>query len=247
MLAPLVLSFAFLTWRESVVGMKPSEMVQMDIRRTWDIAPQSSVGGNVGMILGGGVESETLGYVRWRMRDEILFSRPVHVLRSEGYDKKAAVLSVEEVWTDADGNLVRQRDEKTTLAGKQTGDATFYKDHIELTRTDAHGKSSFAEVNPAGGMEEVQRRFHPMEGDRKEFLRLDAVAGSFKKVVIEKKGRFRGTWGGDAYEGPAYRFSVDGQEQTAMLTSEDEIVQVALSKNAALVLAGPTKSRRKGD
>lgn len=241
----LPFTFAFLTWRESIVGMKPTESVQMDIRHTWDILPVSSMGTNVGTTLGGSVESETLGFIRWRMSAETLFSSPCVHLHSEGYDKKAFTKAEEDVWTDADGRIVRQRDVRTGQQGREIGEAVFFPDRIELTRTDTKGKSTFAEVNPAGGMDAVQARFRPMKEDRKEFLRLDAANGSFTKILIERVGHFSGVWGGDRYDGPAYRFTIDGKEQTVMMTKDDEIVQIAFGPQLALVLASPTKSRRK--
>ncbi len=254
MLAPLPFTFAFLTWRESVVGMKPTESVELDIRRTWDVKPKSPPA-LAGSVLnqtvdlahyGGGVSSETLGFVRWRMSDTTLFSKPCHLLFTEAYDKKAQVLVDEEVWTTLPGDIVRQREVRSTAAGREISDAAFYPDHIEVSRTDAKGKTTFAEVNPAGGMEAVQARFKPMTGSRKEFLRYDGIAGTFRKVVIVSAGHFRGSWGGDAYNGPTYRYTVDGKEQTVMLTEQEEVVQVAFNTEVALVLPGPTKSRRKG-
>lgn len=254
MLAPLPFTFAFLTWRESVVGMKPTESVELDIRRTWDIKPKTppTLGGSVlnGPVelerFGGGVNSETLGFVRWRMSETTLFNKPCHLLSTEAYDRKAQVLVDEEVWTSIPGDIVRQREVRSTSAGREISDAAFYPDHIEVSRTDVKGKTTFAEVNPAGGMEMVQGRFKPMTGSRKEFLRYDGIAGTFRKVVIEKAGHFRGSWGGDAYDGPTYRYTVDGKEQTLMLTEQDEVVQVAFNPEVALVLPGATKSRRKG-
>jgi len=254
MLAPLSFTFDFLTWRESVVGMKGTESVQLDIRRTWDIKPKnppilagSVLNQSVDLArFGGGVNSETLGFVRWRMSDTTLFSKPCHLLFTEAYDRKAHVLVDEEVWTSTLGEIVRQREVRATDAGREISDAAFYPDRIEASRIDKDGKTTFATVNPAGGMEMVQARFKPMAGNRKEFLRYDGIAGTFRKVVIEKAGRFRGGWGGDSYSGPTYRYTVDGKEQTLMLTEQDEIVQVAFDPEVALVLSGPTKSRRKG-
>ena len=240
MLPPL----AFLTWRESVVGVKPTEMVQMDVRRTWDVLPTSSSGTNGGRTLGGDTTSETLGFVRWRLRKTTLFDRPMALLRSETYDKATATLLTEEVWTTPSGDIVRQREERATEGGRETADAAFYADRIELTRVKG-GKSTFAALYPAGGMADVQRRFRPMVQSKKEFSRLDGLAGTFRKVVVERTGRFRGTWGGDAYDGAAYRFALDGTEQTLMITPQDEIVQVGFGKGVSLVLVGPTKSRRK--
>ncbi len=246
MIAPLPpFAFALLTWRESIVGLAPTESVQMDIRRTWDVMPVTSTGSNLGNTLGGGVESETLGFVRWRLRDESLFNRPLRLLRSEAYDKRAATKVVEEVWADADGAIVRQREERTDRNGRRTGDAIFFPDRIDLTRVDERGGSSFAEMHPGDGMEAVQARFRPLSGEAKSFVRLDAVRGSFVRVDVRRVGHFRGSWGGDGYDGPAYRFTIDGKEQTVMMTVQNEIVQVAFGPQVALVLAGPTKSRRK--
>jgi hypothetical protein len=246
MLVPLAIPFAFLTWRESVVGMKPTEMVQMDIRRTWDVPSKTISTPNGSQTFSGGVNSETIGFVRWQIRETTLFNKPCRRLKSEAYDRKAEVLVSEEVWVDFPGNIVRQREERETNAGKQTSDAAFYPDRIELSRVDPQGKTSFAAIHPAGGMEEVQRRFKPIAGSRKEFVRLNGIDGSLVKVSVERAGRFRGTWNGAAYDGSAFRFTVDGKEQTAMLTSQDETVQVDFSKELQLVLAGTPKSRRKG-
>ena len=243
-MAPLPFAFAFLTWRESVVGMKPTELVTMDIRRTWDSMPVSSSGTQGGQTLGGTVMSETMGNVRWRMTDEPLFGKTLRHLATRGLDMRSGVVAQEDVWTDAEGMIVRQREVRATAKGRQTAEATFYPDRIELTRTDERGRSTFAEVNPSGGMAAVQARFTPMAGDRKEFLRLDAVRGGFVRVLIERTGRFKGEWGGDAYEGAAYRFTVDGKAQTAMMTAEGEIVRIEFNPTLALVLSGPTRSRR---
>ena len=243
-MAPLPFAFALLTWRESVVGMKPTELVTMDIRRTWDSAPVSSSGSQSGQTLGGTVMSETMGNVRWRFDEVSLFGKPCRHLVSRGYDMNAGLLATEEVWTDADGAIVRQREVRATERGRRTGEAIFYPDRIELTRTDEAGRSLYAEVNPAGGMEAVQARFRPMSGDRKVFLRLDAIRGSFVRILVERTGRFAGSWAGDRYDGAAYRFTVDGKEQTVMLTGEDEIVRIDFNPQLALVLSGPTRSRR---
>jgi len=225
--------------------MKPLESVQMEVRRTWDLRPVTAQSASGSQIFSGGVASEALGYVRWRMTDAALFDRLCHLLRTEGYDQKAKVRMVEEVWTDLGGDIVRQREERTTDGGKEVAEAVFWKDRIELTRTDVQKHSVFSAVNPAGGMAEVQRRFRPIEGSTKEFLRLDALAGTFHRVKVERTGRFRGTWGGDAYDGTAYRFTVDGRTTTLLLTPQNETVQIGLDAETNLVLSGPTKSRRK--
>ena len=243
-MAPLPFAFAFLTWRESIVGMKPTELVTMDIRRTWDSVPVSSSGSQGGQTLGGTVMSETMGNVRWRMTDEPMFGKTLRHLATRGLDMRSGVVATEDVWTEADGTIVRQREVRATAKGQETGEATFYPDRIELTRTDAQGRSTFAEVNPSGGMAAVQARFKSMTGDRKEFLRLDAIRGGFVRVTVERTGRFKGEWGGDAYEGSAYRFTVDGKAQRAMMTAEDEIVRIEFNPTLALVLGGPTRSRR---
>lgn len=256
MLVPLAIPFAFLTWRESVVGLKPSESVQMDIRRTWDIRPKNPPSIKADVLnrpiqfekMGGGVNSETIGFVRWRITETTLFNRPCHLIKTEAYDRKAMILVSEEVWVDFPGNIVRQREERESNGGKQTSDAAFYEDRIELSRVDPKGKTTFGAVYPSGGMEEVQRRFKPLEsGGKKAFVRLNGLDGSLVKVSVEKAGRFRGSWNGAAYDGPAFRFTVDGKEQTAMLTTHDETVQVVFSDELQLVLAGTPKSRRKGE
>ena len=255
MLVPLAIPFAFLTWRECAVGLKPSEPVQMDIRRTWDIHPKNIPSLRVDILnrpmqlerLGGGVNSETIGFVRWQVKDTTLFNRPCHLLKSEAYDRKAMVLVSEEVWVDFPGNIIRQREERETNDGKRTSDAAFYADRIELSRVDPQGKTTFGALYPSGGMEEVQRRFKPVESGKKEFVRLNGIDGSLVKISVEKSGRFRGTWDGAAYDGPAFRFTVDGKEQTAMLTTDDETVQVVFSDELQLVLAGKPKSRRKAN
>lgn len=250
MLAPLALPL--MTWRETVVGMKATESVQMEIRRTWEIRPKNVPNSPVNAIQStiertpGGVNSETLGFVRWRMKDAILFDKPVKVLTSEAYDKKAGVFVLEEVYTNPPGDIVRQYEERRTERGKETADAAFYPDRIEITRVDLQGKSRFAEMNPADGMESIQRRFKPLEGSRKEFTRLDGLNGTFHKVVVEKVGHFRGNWSGEKYEGSTFRFTIDGVEQTLMMTPEEETVAVDFSKEVSLVLTSPTKSRRKG-
>ncbi len=238
----------FLTWRESVVGMKPTEMVQLELRRTWDVVPKvtPSLNGDSVARAAGGVNSQTLGFVRWSMKETTLFNRPVRLLKSEAYDRKTRTSLIEEVWTSLPGDIVRQREERATLNGREIGEAAFYEDRIELTRTDLRGKSTFAALYPANGMAEVQARFKAMTEPRKEFLKLDALTGAFRKVLVERTGRFKGNWGGDAYDGPAYRFTIDGKEQTLMITPEDEVVQIGLDKETAFVLMGTTKSRRKG-
>ncbi|RYG24513.1 hypothetical protein EON82_10435 [bacterium] len=254
MLLPLTIPFAFLTWRECVVGLKPTELVQMDIRRTWDIRPKNipSLQGNAlnqpvqFEKLGGGVNSETVGFVRWQVHETTLFDKPCRLLKTEAYDKKAQVLVSEEVWVDYPGNIVRQREERETNGGKQTSDAAFYPDRIELSRVDARRRTTFGTLYPSGGMEELQRRFKPLENGKKEFVRLNGIDGSLVKVSVEKAGRFRGSWNGDKYEGASFRYTVDGKEQTAMLTPEDETVQVQFSSEVQLVLSVATKSRRKG-
>lgn len=245
------LSFALLTWRECVVGMKPVESAQLEIRRTWDVRPKNIPNSPINAIqdkmqrMGGGVNSETLGFVRWRMSNTTLFNKPCRLLRAEGYDQKAHVLRVEEVWTTPEGDILRQRDERTDEGGKEVAESVFWPDRIELTRIDEKKRSTFAEVNPAGGMEEVQRRFKPIQGDRKTFLHFDGITGGFQRVEVQRAGRFQGQWGGEKYDGAAYRFTVNGVATTLMLTQEEEVVQVDFDKETSLVLSGPTKSRRK--
>lgn len=234
----------FLTWRESVVGMKPTERVQMDVLRTWDVRPITQTGSQTGQTLGGSVQSETLGYVRWRMMDTTLFAKPYRLLHSQTFDKASGTLSLEDVYTNERGEIVRQYEERTTPKGKRIADAAFYPDHIEIARTDAKGKTIFAEMFPAEGMEAVQRRFSPMQGDKKEFLHLDGIAGAFRKVQIVRTGRFKGSWNGVKYDGLGYRFTLDGKEQTLMMTPDDEIVQINFDKGVQVVLSGPTASRR---
>lgn len=247
MLVPYL--FGLITWRECVLGLKETEGVQMELRRTWDVRPKNipNVQNQPADLLkaGGGVNSETLGFVRWSLRDTTLFDKPCKLLRSDAYDQKAHVLMIEEVWVKPTGDIVRQREERRTQAGTEIGDAAFYDDRIELNRIDVAGKPVFATLYPADGMSNVQKRFAPLGKEPKEFLRLDAVGGSFHKVKIEPSGRFAGSWGGETYRGLAYRFTIDGIEQTLMLTPEGETVQIQFDKETALVLAGIPKSHRK--
>ena len=240
MLAPF--SFALVTWRECVVGVKPTESVSMSLDRTWEVPPKFTARG----VVPGAVRSDSLGTVAWRIREDTPFAKPCRVLRSEAYDAKRDERSVEEAWVAPNGDIVRQWELRTSARGTETADAAFAVDHIDLTRVDVRGKTTYGEVLLADGMAPVQRRFKPMDGPRKDFLRLDGLAGTFRKVVVERAGRFRGTWGGEAYAGIAYRFTVDGVEQTAMLTPQDELVQIDFSEEVRLVLREATKSKRRG-
>lgn len=244
-MAPAVAFLTFTSWRESAVGLLPFESVQMSVQRTWDIHPVSSSGTSGGMTLGGGVQSESLGFVRWSLTDDTLNGKRCHKFRSQGYDKKLPMMAVEEIWATDGGTILRQRDEFTTMRGKRIGDATFAADHIDLTQTDERGRTTTTEVNPGGGMEAAQARFKPLKTDRKDFLALDAVNGSFHKVSVERTGHFKGVWGATSYEGTTYRYTVDGVEQTAMLTPENETVQVQFNGQTALVLDEAPPSHRK--
>ena len=239
MLAPV--AFAFLTYRECIVGMKPSEAVPMGIDYTETVRPRTS---STGITPGGDVISKSLGYVIWKIRNATLGTQPCVVLSTECFDKTVRALYIEEVWTTAEGTIVRQHEELTKDGQKATADSEFYTDHVDVTRVAANGERSKGRLE-MGDIDAVQRRFKPMEGDKKEFQRWDGLAMTFHRVKIERSGRFRGTWGGDKYEGAAYRFTVDGVEQTAMMTAQDEIVQVKLSETVRLVLVGQPKSQRK--
>jgi hypothetical protein len=254
MLAQIAFTLGFGTWREAVVGLKTTEMVHMELRRTWDVQSKNIPNTKQDILnrpirpdlAAGGTSSESLGFVRWRMKDTVLFNKPMKNLVTESYDKKTGVLTIEEVWATTPGDIVRQREERRTQRGTETADAAFYEDRVELTRVGIDGNSTFAALYPAGGMSEVQKRFKPMTENKKEFLQLDAIKGSFRKVKIERAGRFKGTWAGEKYDGPCYRFTVDGKEQTLMMTTDDETVQVSFTSEIQLVLSDATKSRRKG-
>lgn len=238
-------AFALLTWRECVVGMQPTEMVSMDVRHTLDVAPVSSSGSGGGQTLGGTILQDTLGYVRWKMTDERKDGHVERHLHTEAYDKHHPTMDIEDVWVDAENRILRQTESRTSTEGQELGAATYDKDSITIVKTDRNGKKTTATLYPANGMEELQRRFAPMGKEPKEFVRLDPLTSGFRKIKIEPVGRFDGVWDGSKYSGPSYRFTIDGKEQTLMLTDQNEIVQILFGKDLALVLSAPTKSRRK--
>ena len=60
-------------------------------------------------------------------------------------------------------------------------------------------------------------------------------------------GRYRGNWGTDKYEGPAYRFTLGDKSQVVMLSEANEIVSIDFGEKMTLALTGQPKSRRYED
>ena len=75
---------------------------------------------------------------------------------------------------------------------------------------------------------------------------VDGLHGAFRKMRVELIGRFSGNWGIDKLKGNTYRFTIDGKEQTVMLTPEGEIAKIEFARNYTLTPMAQLASRRKG-
>ena len=74
-----------------------------------------------------------MGFVKWRMRDDVRDSRLFRVLRSESFDRKTEEDRVEEVWVDPTTNAIAyQNEERTVGARSWRTECTFLANHVEL-------------------------------------------------------------------------------------------------------------------
>lgn len=222
--------FLFLTWRESVVGFKPLERVAMQVES----------------VSGRGARGN-LGYVKWRMDEEIVENTLCQVLRCESLEMKTGRRQTEDVWVDErTGALVRQDVERPTDGGVERAVSIFFPDRIETRRTSFDGSSVWVTTAlPEEGPRALDRRFAPVNGAIKAFLVFDGFTGLFRKVTLEPGGRFAGTVSGEKYEGRTYRFAYDGVQHTMMLTSDGEVVKIDLAPGVSINLTTPTASRRR--
>ncbi|GEM_PF-2223649 len=236
--------FALLTWRECIVGFEPVEMVHMQVEKNWVHynPPGTDLIGN------GSAVGRNLGFVNWRMKEDVRDGRRLRMLHSESYELKTGQLKIEEVWVDPTTNAIAFQDEqRTSIVGNERSQCVFFPDRVECTRILTNGKTVVATMMPADGMEAVQRRFVPVGKDPKEFVVVDGVRGSFHRVKVTPEGRFTGNWGTDKYEGSAYRYTVDGQSYVVMLNPANEIVKIEFTKEISLALTSQPKSKRYED
>lgn len=230
--------FATMTWRESVVGFQPVEMTYMQVQHDWVSASMPGYH-NYGL---GYAMGENLGAIKWRMTEEFAEGKTLRTLRSESFERKTERQQIEEITVEAGTNrIVRQVEQ----SGRNRSVCTFYSDRIENRRTDAEGRTVTMDMYPSEGMEAVQRRFQPLGKEAKEFVVVDGLHSTFRKVRVEQVGRFSGNWGMDRLKGNAYRFSCDGKEQTVMLTPQGEIAKIEFARDYTLTPMTQLASRRK--
>jgi len=233
--------FAFLTWRESIVGFQPTEMNFMQIEHNWVSASKPGYR-NFGA---GYAMGENLGNVKWRMFDHGEGRDRLRTLHSEAYDQKTDTSQIEDIVVDPLTNrIVSQNEKRNTPMGTVCATSLFFEDRVEIHRLNADGRTVIINLYPPDGMDWVQRRFEPMPTGSKDFLIVDGVEAKFRLVHAELSGRFAGNWGPDKYKGNAYRFTIDGKEQTVMLTKYGEIVKIALGREYSIALMGQPPSHR---
>lgn len=231
-----------LTWRESILGFKPTEMVYMQVEHNWDAFNPRGMG-----VAGNGQAMvRTLGSVKWRMEEGAFNGKPCRKLHAESCELKTLWIRTEDLWVDPQTDkILFERDSQMVEHGTERAESIYYDDHVENHRTGIDGKTVTASMFPEGGMDAVQRRFAPVGDGPKEFLLVDGFSATFRKVRVEPNGHFSGAVGTDKYWGKTYRFLCDGVEEKAMLTDEGELVKVEFNKEVALVLTTATRSRRR--
>ena len=234
--------FPQVTWRESIVGFQPTEMVYMQVEHNWVSGGMSGYRG----YYAGQAMGENLGSVKWRMDDDVFNGRTCRHLHSESHELKTERMRSEDLWVDPATNAILRQDEwQIDEKGTVRSESVYAADHIENRRTGRDGHTVTLQMVPEGGMESVQKRFVPMgDATSKEYLMVDGLTGTFHKVRIEPAGHFNGNWGAEKYKGRSYRFTVDGKGETAMMTDEGELVKVEFSKEHSLMITTATRSRR---
>ncbi len=233
----------FLTWRESILGFQPTEMVYMQVEKNWvTFNPHGEPQGN------GFATGRNLGFVKWRMSETFRDGRLVRVLRSESFDRTTEESHVEEIGVDAATNaLVYQNEDRSVHGLGRHAECTFLKDRVVIERTLPDGRPRIESIVPEAGMEAVQRRFAPLGKAPKDFLVLDGLSATFHRVHVELAGRYRGSWGTDRFAGKAYRFDCEGRSHTVMLSDRGEIVKVEFTNDVSLALMSQPRSRRYED
>jgi hypothetical protein len=204
-----------------------------------------------------------LGYMGWKVSNDIFNSEPCLVLESDGLTTQTAkftrsqeeserlgirILRKEKIWLSMDGKVMRQQISQESPKGTYYVDAIFGKDTVELSGN-LNGERKDMTMYPVGGTVLFDNFFKPMIKDgkiilpKKEYYVIDPVKMVLEKYTAEVRGRFAGTMMNTKFKGHCIEMVGPEGTQTAYVSEEGDLLRVDLPSNRFLLIEYLPESR----